>query len=337
MIRFVIKRLLLTILVIVGAALIIFTLMFFVPGDPVELMMEANSTAAEKEAKRSELGLDRPYMTQLGDFMYKTFIKFDLGDSWFRSTTVLEGLGERLPRTLLLGVITACVIVLVGIPLGVSAARHNGKLGDKSLIVGTMVFTAIPEFWMALLLIIVFSTKLNWLPSMGIESWKCYILPVISGSIIGICNVARQTRASMLDVFRADFITTARAKGLRENATVYKHMLPNALIPIITIAGKYFSQCIGGTIVLEKIFSFPGVGLYLNDAIGQRDYPIIRGCVIVMAAFTAIVMLIVDLAYGFADPRIKAQYVNSGKRKGNHHRHHHRKNGAGIAEGGAAL
>ena len=273
--------------------------------------------------------------------MFNTFIKFDLGDSWFRSTTVIEGLAERLPRTLILGIITSLVIIIVGVPLGVTAATHQGKARDRGLIVGSMVFISIPEFWLALLLILLFSSKLGWLPSMGIESWKCYILPVISGSVVGICNVARQTRASVLDVFRADFIVTARAKGLKERAVVYKHMLPNALIPVITIAGKYFAQCIGGTIVLEKIFSFPGVGLYLNDAIGQRDYPVIRGCVIIMAAFTAIVMLLVDLAYGFVDPRIKAQYINSGAKKGkkssNGHRGHGHHGGHGSHDKGETV
>lgn len=294
--RYIIKRLLLTILVIVGAAFVIFTVMFFVPGDPAELLLGPEATLEAIELKRAEMGLDQPFIVQLGSFLYNTFLRFDMGTSWSRGTSVLAGVLDRLPRTLLLGFLTSLVTVIIGIPLGVTAATHHGGMMDRGLIVLSMVFISVPEFWLALMLILVFAVRLNVLPAMGIDSWTCYILPIVSGSLAGICNVARQSRASVLDVVRADFITTARAKGMKERAVIYKHMLPNAMIPIITICGNYFARCIGGTIVIEKIFSFPGLGLYLNDAISMRDYPVIRGCVIIMAAFTAIMMLIVDLA-----------------------------------------
>lgn len=315
--RYIFRRLLLTILVIVGAAFVIFTVMYFVPGDPAELILGVEATPEAIAALRAEMGIDQPYIVQLGSFLYNTFLRFDMGTSWARGVSVIGGLLDRLPRTLLLGFLTSFVTVLVGIPLGVTAATHHGGIMDRGLIVLSMVFISIPEFWLALMLILVFSLHLELVPAFGIESWTCYILPIVSGSLTGICNVARQSRASMLDVVRADFITTARAKGMKERAVIYKHMLPNALIPIITISGNYFARCIGGTIVIEKIFSFPGLGLYLNDAISMRDYPIIRGCVIFMAMFTALMMLLVDLAYAFADPRIKSQYVSASKRKGN--------------------
>ncbi len=316
MVRYVINRILLLILVVVCASFLIFTIVYFVPGDPAMVLLGAEATPADLAAKRAELGIDQPYLVQLGNFMYNTFIKLDLGTSWVRGTSVMGGIIERLPRTFLLGFLTALVTVIVGVPLGVTAATHQGKWQDRGLIIFSMIFISIPEFWLALMLILLFSSTLGWLPSFGLESWTCYILPVISGALGCICNVARQGRASVLDVVHADYITTARAKGLKERAVQYGHMLPNALIPIITIVGNYFTRCIGGTLVIEKIFSFPGVGLYLNDAITARDYPVIRGCVIVISAFTAVMMLLVDLAYGFADPRIKAQYSESGKRKG---------------------
>ena len=317
MVRYVLRRLLLTVIVILGAAVVIFTVMYFVPGDPAQILAGSEALPEDVAAKRAELGLDKPFFVQLGSFMYNAFIKFDLGTSWMRGTSVMGGLIERLPRTFLLGLLTVLVTVIVGIPIGVNAAIHRGGWQDRVLMVSSMFFISVPEFWLALMLIIVFSLNLGLLPSFGIESWKCYILPVVSGSIAGIANLARQTRSSVLEVVRADYITTARAKGMKERPIIYKHMLPNALIPVITVTGSFFARCVGGAIVIEKIFSFPGVGLYMSDAITARDYPIVRGCVVILAAFTALLMLVVDLAYGFAEPQIKAQYAKSAKRKGN--------------------
>jgi peptide/nickel transport system permease protein len=318
-------------MVVLCTAVIIFTVMYFVPGDPVDIMLGPEATQADIEHRRDLMGLNDPFFVQLGNFMYKAFLKFDFGISWIRGTPVMSGLIDRLPRTFTLGVLMVLVMVVIGIPLGVSAAINRGKLMDRSLMSASMLFISVPEFWLALMLILVFSQKLKLLPSFGIETWTCYIMPVVAGSLAGVCNVARQTRASVLDVINADFITTARSKGMKKRAVIYKHMLPNALIPIITLVGNYLTRCVGGTIVIEKIFSFPGIGLYLTDAISSRDLPIIRGCVILLAAFTAILMLFVDLAYGFADPRIKAQYAASGTRKGDvrkrNGRHHHHRDG----------
>jgi peptide/nickel transport system permease protein len=249
----------------------------------------------------------------------------------------MTGLLERLPRTFLLGVLTVAVIIIIGVPMGISAAIHRGGWRDRVLTVTSMFFISVPEFWLGLMLIIVFSMKLGWLPSFGIATWTCYILPVVSGAVAGIAQIARQTRSSMLEVIRADYVTTARSKGMRERLVTYKHMFPNALIPIITITGSLFSRCVGGTVVIENIFSFPGVGLYLTGGINMRDYPVIRGCVVVLAAFTAILMLVVDLAYGFASPQIKAQYAEFGKKRGRlanpeKDEHHHER--GRLSEGG---
>ncbi len=326
--RYIIRRLLLTVLVVVCAAFVIFTVMYFVPGDPALMILGGDASPKDLANMRAKLGLDQPYLIQLGKFMSDTFLRLDLGTSWFRDTPVLTGLMDRLPRTFLLGVLSVIFMVVLGVPIGINAAIHRGGVVDRTLITVSMLFISLPEFCLALVLILVFALELGWLPSYGIETWTCYVLPVVAGSLGGVCNIARQTRASVLDVVNADYITTARAKGMKERSVIYKHMLPNALIPIITLAGNYFTRCVGGTIVIEKIFSFPGIGLYLTDAISMRDYPVIRGCVIVLAAFTAILMLLVDLAYAYVDPRIKAQYSDSGKKKGrveNHHRHHRSK------------
>lgn len=314
--RYILYRLIMTVFVVIAATALIFIGMYFIPGDPAEIILGSSATVEELAAKRHQLGIDQPFLIQFGTFMYKTFVKLDMGESWFRGTTVFGGMVERLPRTFLLGLLGIVLTSVIGIPLGVNAATHHRKWQDKGVIGCSMIFMSVPEFWVALLLIIVFSLKLNLLPSFGIGSWKHYVLPVLSGSLAGIGGTARHTRSCVLDVVHADYITTARAKGLPEHRVVYQHMLPNALIPVITNIGGSLTRCVSGTIILEKIFSFPGVGLYLSDAITSRDYPIVRGCVIVISAFTAILMLLVDLAYGYVDPRIKAQYVTQSKKKG---------------------
>jgi peptide/nickel transport system permease protein len=304
-----------TILVVLVASIVVFTLVYFVPGDPIKIMMSPESTVEELEAKRHSLGLDQPYIVQLGTFLYNAYIKFDLGDSWIRGTSVVEGLLERLPYTFQLGIFAIIISALIGIPLGVSAAVHQGRWQDRVCMLLGMICTSMPDFWFALLMILLFAQKLNWLPAYGIGGVKYMVLPVAAASLKSIGTLARQTRSSMLEVIRSDYITTARAKGLKESKVIWKHMLPNALIPIITVIGGSFSGIIAGTVVIEQVFSRPGVGTYLTQAITNRDYPIIRGCVIILAIFTSIMMLLVDLAYAVVDPRIKAQYAGKSKRR----------------------
>ena len=247
--------------------------------------------------------------------MYNAFIKFDLGNSWIRGTSVVEGLLERLPYTIELGLWAILISAMIGIPLGINAAIHQNGWQDRVSMVVAMFCTSLPDFWVALLLILLLSQKLNLLPAFGIGGIEFMIMPVIAASLRSIGTLARQTRSSMLEVIRSDYITTARAKGLKERKVILKHMLPNAMIPIITVIGGQFSGIIAGSVVIEQVFSRTGVGTYLTQAITNRDYPIIRGCVIVLAIFTSVMMLLVDLAYAVVDPRIKAQYAGQSKRK----------------------
>lgn len=179
-----------------------------------------------------------------------------------------------------------------------------------------MFGVAMPGFWVALMLVILFTKELNWLPAYGIGTWKHWIMPVISGSLAGVAMEGRSTRSAVLETVRADFVTTARAKGLPERTVTYKHMLPNAMMPIVGMLGTRFAMSIGGTVIIETVFSFPGVGKYMTDAITSRDYPVVRGCVLILAIFAALVNLLVDICYAFLDPRIKANYANIGKKKG---------------------
>lgn len=313
--KYILRRLFMTLLVVLVASIVVFTLVYFVPGDPVKIMMSPESTVEELEAKRHSLGLDQPYLVQLSTFLYNAYIKFDLGTSWIRGTPVVDGLLERLPYTFELGIWAILISASIGIPLGVNAAVHQNGWQDRMCMLMGMICTSLPDFWFALLMILLFSQKLNILPAFGIGGIEFMIMPVAAASLKSIGTLARQTRSSMLEVIRSDYITTARAKGLKESNVIWKHMLPNALIPIITVIGTSFSGIIAGTVVIEQVFSRPGVGTYLTQAITNRDFPIIRGCVIILAIFTSVMMLLVDLAYAMVDPRIKAQYAGQSKRR----------------------
>lgn len=314
--RYIVNRLLWLIVIVVCVALLIFTVMWFVPGDPAEIMLGTEASAADKEALREILGLNEPFLVQLGNYMKDTFLHFDLGVSYTYKVPVIEEFGRRLPRTILLGSIGVLLNMLVGIPLGITAATHRNSLRDRGLLLFAMIFNSMPQFFFALILIIVFALHLQWVPPFGIDSWKCWILPIIATSLSGIAQVGRHTRASVLETVRADFVTTARAKGLEEHKVIYKHMLPNALIPVVSDLGMHLSMIVGGSVVIETVFAFPGIGLYMMDGIAGRDYPVIRSCVLILATFSAVVVLLVDLIYAYLDPRIKAQYVNYAAKKG---------------------
>lgn len=315
--RYIVKRLLWLILVVLCAAVLIFVIMWFVPGDPAELMLQGSGTQADIDRLREQLGLNDPFIVQLGRFLYESFIKFDFGTSYIYMTPVVDELANRLPRTLLLGIISIGLSAIIGIPLGVNAALHRNGFQDQGLLVICMLFVSVPQFWLAAEMMLLFGQTLHLLPVSGIGTWKHWVMPVIANTIGSIAMIARQARSAVLETSRADFVTTARAKGVHERKVVWKHMIPNAMIPVVNALGNSFTAIITGTIVIETVFGFPGVGTYMMSAIGQRDYPIVRSCVLMLALFSAVVNLGVDLIYAYLDPRIKAQYVayGSGKKK----------------------
>ena len=310
MLKFVFKRVLQMIPVILLVAILIFTILFMVPGDPAQIMLGSTATAEELENAREQLGLNRPYIVQLGEFLYNTFLRFDFGKSYLTNASVSKEILQRLPRTLTLGIASMVLAFGIGIPLGVTAAVHQNGWGDRISMMIALMGVSIPTFWLALLLVLLFSLKLKWLPASGVGAWYHYVLPTVSLCFGGLATQARQSRSSMLEVIRADYIVTARAKGLTQREVIFKHALPNALNPIITLAGTNLAGIFGGSIVIENVFSFPGIGQYMITAINQRDYPIVRGCVVMLAIVFAVLMLLVDLCYAFNDPRIKARYEN---------------------------
>lgn len=313
--RYITQRLLWLIVIIVCVAMVIFTIMWFVPGDPAQIMLGTGATAQDIADMREILGLNEPFLTQLGNYLWD-LLHLDFGTSYTYKIPVIEEFATRLPRTLLLGLISIALNIIIGIPLGITAATHRNTFQDQGLLVGAMVFISVPQFFLAQMLVVLFSVQLGWLPPFGIDSWKCWIMPILAGSLSGIAQIARQTRSAVLETIRADFVTTARAKGLEERKVIYKHMLPNALIPVVSDLGMQLAMVVSGSVVIESVFSFPGIGTYLLTGINARDYPVVRGCVLFLATFSAVVILLVDLLYAYLDPRIKAQYVNYAAKKG---------------------
>ena len=314
MTRYILRRLLWMIPIALGVAIIVFTLMTFCPGDAAQIVLGSNATAEDLELMRNSMGLNDPFLVRLGKFMSDTFIHFDFGKSWVTKIDIMDAILDRMPRTFTLTVTTLLISVVVGIPLGIIAAINQGKLGDNLCMTLALLGISIPNFWLALMLILLFSVKLAWLPPMGIGGLQYYILPAVSGCMGGIAAFARQTRSSMLEVIRSDYITTARSKGVREYDVITKHALKNALIPIITIIGTHFGRLLGGMMVIETIFAIPGMGTLIINAVNTRDYPVVQIGSIVVAIVFSICMLIVDILYAAVDPRIKAQY-SSKKRK----------------------
>jgi peptide/nickel transport system permease protein len=301
--------------VLLCVAVVIFTIMYFAPGDPVPMVLGENYTPAQYAAKKAELGLDKPFLMQLFIFLENIFIKFDFGKSWAHGMDIQTELLSRLPRTAVIAVICCLLQIVIAIPLGITAATHQNGIVDRLCTVLAIVLISVPGFWIGMMLIYVVALNYKLLPSSGVAHWYSYIMPCVANACIGIGGMMRLTRSQMLEVIRLDYVVTARAKGIPENRIFYSHALPNALIPILTSVGTYFGTALGGTVVIETVFSLPGIGFYMFQAVGNRDYVVVRGGVTFLALLFCLVVLLIDILYAFIDPRIKAQYENTNKKR----------------------
>lgn len=315
MVRYVFKRILLLIPILLAVGILIFSLMEFIPGDPARMILGSEAAQEEVELLRENLGLNRPVLVRMGEFLWDTFIEFDWGSSYITGINITEEVARRLPRTLTLGFCTFLLTVIIGVPLGVIAAVYQNRLPDRLCMVGALAGVSVPQFWLGLLLVLLFSVHLKWLPSSGCDTPAHYILPCFAGCIGGVANNARQARSATLEVIRSDYVTTARAKGISEWKVITRHVLPNALIPILTCCGTALGNVCGGSVVIETVFGIPGIGTYTMTAMSTRDYPVVRTCVVVLAAVFAVAMILVDVAYAAVDPRIKAKYANATARR----------------------
>ncbi len=313
--KYILNRLLWLIPTLLGVTILIFTVMFFIPGDPVTIMMP-NGTDEEIEMAKEMLGLNGGYFERLWEYTSGVFLRFDLGKSFVTGSSVTADIMTRVPRTLMLAIVSMLLSVGIGMPLGINAALHHNSVGDRFSMIVAIFGVSMPPFWLGILLVIVFAVTLNWLPAFGIGGIKYYILPALANCFQGVAGFARQTRSSVLECIRADYVTTARSKGVSERRVLWAHIIPNSLIPIITYAGSQFSKLMAGAIVIENVFSIPGIGTYMVNGINKRDYGVVQGSVIFSSLTFCLIMLIVDIIYAYVDPRIKARYESKGgKRK----------------------
>ena len=314
MIRYVIKRILWLIPVILCVSLIIYALMDMAPGNVVDQMINETTTPEQIEALREQFNLDKPMIYRYGLYMWG-LLQGDLGQSQVTGLSVFNQFMSRFPNTLLLAFVGTILGIAIAIPLGIFAAKRAGSVWDNIATTFSMVGLSMPGFWIALLLIIVFSDKIKLFPAYGFSGWKSIVLPAVSCGLVVAAATMRQTRSSMLEVSKQDYLRTARAKGVSEQQVTRKHALGNAWIPIITTIGNTLSRVLAGSAVVEAVFSWPGVGRLTVDAVSQRDVTMACGCVILTSILYVFVLLMVDLIFAAVDPRIKAQYVNRAKKR----------------------
>lgn len=308
MLKYIFKRIISLIPVLIGVAFIVFSLLYFTPGDPARMVLGDMATEEALQAFRETEGLNDPFIVQFGRYLYKATTQADIGRSYVTKRPVTNEITTVFPATLKLAAFSMFLAVIFGIPFGIISAIKQYSWFDSITMIFAMIGISMPVFWLGVLLILFFSVRLNWLPSSGFGTFSAMILPSISLAAQGVAIVTRMTRSTMLEVIRQDYIRTVRAKGQKESLVIWRHALPNALIPVITIAGIQFGQLLGGAVLTESIFSIPGVGRLMVEAIKMRDFPVVQGGVLYIAVAFSLVNLLVDLIYAWIDPRIKAQY-----------------------------
>jgi peptide/nickel transport system permease protein len=323
MLWYALRRLVLAVPLLVGITFISFAVIHLAPGEPVDLQagnMNAKSSAQARQLLREMYGLDQPIAVQYWNWLGR-LARLDFGRSFAPDgRPVLHKIGERLPVTLMLNIVELLIIVALAIPIGMASATRQYSLFDKVTTVFVFVGFATPDFWLALLLMILFGVELGWLPISGLRSlnweymsgWRQQgdflshlVLPILVATFGGLAGFSRYMRQSMLEVIRQDYIQSARAKGLSERVVIGKHALRNAMLPLVTILGLSLPGLIGGSVIVESIFAIPGMGQLMVQAVFERDYPVIMGNLVIVAVITLVANLLADIAYGVVDPRIR--------------------------------
>lgn len=302
--KYILKRIGQTLIVLFAISVIVFLLMNVIPGDPVALMLEKRADPATMAKVRHELGLDQPLFIQYLDFIKGVF-QGDLGTSYFTKEPVLDTLTRSFFITLQLAACSFIFAVIIGITCGMLAAIYRGKAVDSILMTLSIIGISAPSFWVAIILQMIFGLWLDLMPISGFYSPIYFILPSIALGTRYAASIARITRTSMLDVINQDYIRTARAKGVKENVVMLKHAFKNALIPIVTLLGTQLGYMLGGSMLIEKVFTIPGIGNILVTSLNNRDLPLLRGAMLYVAVAFVVVNLLVDISYAFIDPRIR--------------------------------
>ena len=309
----ILKRMATMLLIIVGVALVVFSIMELTPGDPAVMMLGDNASAESIQDFREQNGLNNPFIIRFFDYIFNLFTKMDFGTSWLTSRPILETLQQRIPITLIIAVSSIAFASILGVLLGVISAVKQYSVLDYIARVTAMVMAAVPVFWLGMMLAIVFSLKLGWLPASGVGSWKNYVLPMMTLGIPYSARILRSTRSYMLEAVRQDFIRTARSKGVPERIVIWKHAFFNACLPIINTIGVYIGSLLGGAVVTETVFGCNGLGSFIINSVKRKDIPAVTGGTVFLAIIFSIILLTVDLLYAVVDPRIKARYTKGGK------------------------
>ena len=304
MLKYIIKKIIFTCIVLVGAATCAFLLLHAIPGDTAEALAGPQATVEDVDNLRRAMELDQPlgkqYISYMGNLLHG-----DLGYSYRTNKPVMDILKSAWPATLQLAVCSMIVAVLLGVPIGIFAAIHRGKAGDTIAMIAAFLGVSMPSFWLALLLIIEFSVNHNWFPFYGREGISSFVLPSLTLGLGVAANIARLTRTSMLEVLGQDYIRTAKGKGVKSGKIIWVHALRNAAVPVVSIIGLQFGVLLGGQVVTETVFSWPGIGRMIVDALNTRDLQIVQGGILILAATFTIINLITDLVYALLDPRIR--------------------------------
>ncbi|HEX2201162.1 MAG TPA: nickel ABC transporter permease [Gammaproteobacteria bacterium] len=304
MFQFVTSRLLTATLVVFGVVGVVFLFIHMIPGDPVEVMLGEAASPADREALRRALGLDQPLLEQWQDYMCR-LVQLDLGTSLHSGQAITHILSERIPATLALTASGLTVAILIAFPLGIIAAVRRDTRWDQGAMAFAMLGIAIPNFWLGPLLILVFSVGLGWFPVSGMAGLGSLMLPSLTLGTALAAILSRMVRATLVEILHEDYIRTARAKGLDEPAVIGRHALKNAMLPLITVLGLQLGALLGGAVITETVFGWPGLGQLTVEAIQRRDYPVVQACVLLISLTYVVVNTLSDLAYGWLDPRVR--------------------------------
>lgn len=306
--RYFIKRILLILPTLLGVTLLVFTILSMSPGDPGRMILGTSAPQYAVDELNHEFGVDKPFLERLGNYLWDIISRFNFGTSWRTRKPVFDEIKIRFPTTLKLAFFAITGQMLIGIPLGIISAVKQNSATDFISRVTAMTFGSTPGFWFGLMLMLLFGVKLGWLPTAGLSTPMHHILPLITMILPGSSGLLKITRNTMLECIRQDYVRTARAKGAKEKSVIINHALRNALLPVITVVGINFASMLGGAVVVENVFSIPGIGKILVDSIKIKDIPQVMSIVIMFSAVYCSAMVFVDFAYALLDPRVKAKY-----------------------------
>lgn len=299
-----IRRLVFSAFILVGAVSVVFVVLRMIPADPAALILGADASPEELAAMRTRMGLDQPLVLQYGRFLFD-LLQLDFGDSYRLRKDAMELVLQRLPATIQLASAALVIALLIGVPFGVVAALKVGKAADRIVSALSLLSQSLPGFWVGIVLIMIFARTLRLLPSAGMGTFAHLILPAVTLALPFVAILTRMTRSGLLEVIHEGYVQTARAKGLNEIVVIGKHAMRNALIPIVTVVGLQFGVLLGGAVIVETVFSWPGIGRLLIEAINQRDYNVVQAAIVVIAVCFMGINLLVDVLYGYLDPRVR--------------------------------